>query len=364
MAKDYYSVLGVTKNASKDDIKKAFRALAHKYHPDKKGGDEGKFKEINEAYSVLSDDAKRQQYDTVGSMGGGFNPGAGFGGFSAHGGPASGWDFSGFADAAANGGFAFDLGDIFGDMFGGGRTRTRRGRDISIDIEVDFKESIFGGMRDVVVKKANTCGHCKGTGGEPNTKMKTCPMCNGNGKISETRTSMFGTFATVTTCTTCNGRGEVPTENCKECKGAGVIKGEKTLRVAIPAGIEDGEMVRISGGGEAIQNGTAGDLYVKIHVKQHAKFQKDGFDLVTTLPIKLSEALLGTTKDIETLEETLMVEIPAGTQHGEEIKMRGKGVPAGGGRRGALRIEVAIEMPKKLSKEQRETIETLKEKGL
>ncbi len=357
--KDYYQILGITKGASKEDIKKAFRALAHKHHPDKKGGDEAKFKEINEAYSVLSDDAKRQQYDTVGSMGGqGFNPGAGgFGGFN-----AQGFDFSGFADGAN--GFSFDLGDIFGDMFGGSRARTRRGRDISIDIEIDFKESIFGGMRDIVVKKANTCPHCKGSGGEPGAKMKTCPTCEGKGKTTETRTSMFGTFSTVTTCTTCQGKGEVPTENCKECKGAGVVKGEKTIRVAVPAGIENGEMIRISGGGEAIQNGTAGDLYVKIRVKAHSVFEKDGFDLVSVLPIKLSEALLGAKREIETLEGPLTIEIPAGSKHAEEITVKGKGVPAGGSRRGNLRIELDVAMPKKLSGSQKEIIEQLKTEGL
>ncbi len=362
MAKDYYSILGVQKGASKEEIKKAFRTLAHKYHPDKKGGDEAKFKEINEAYSVLSDDTKRRQYDTVGSMGGaGFNPN-GFGGFSAQGGPASGWDFSGFADGAN--GFSFDLGDIFGDMFGGARARTRRGRDISIDIEIDFKESVFGGMRDIVVKKMNTCAHCKGTGGEPGAKMKTCATCEGKGKMTETRSSMFGTFSTVTTCTTCTGRGEVPTELCKECNGAGVVKGEKTIRVAIPAGIENGEMIRISGGGEAIQNGTAGDLYVKIRVKEHPIFEKDGIDLVTVLPIKLSEALLGTKKEIETLEGKLTVDIPAGSKHGEEILVKGKGVPAGGSRRGNLCIELDVEIPKKLSNSQKELIEQLKTEGL
>ncbi len=359
MAKDYYSILGVEKGASKEDIKKAFRTLAHKYHPDKKGGDEAKFKEINEAYGVLSDDAKRKQYDSFGSagMGGGFNPGSGFSGFNG----AQGFDFSGFADAN---GFSFDLGDIFGDMFGGQRARSRRGRDISVDIEIDFKESIFGAMRNLVVRKANICSHCKGSGGEPGSKVETCKTCNGRGKITETRTSMFGTFSTVTTCTTCNGKSEVPTESCKECKGAGIIKGEKDVRVALPAGIEDGEMIRVTGAGEAIQNGTAGDLYVKIRVKPHPKFVKDGFDLVTTLPVKLSEALLGTTKEIETLEEKLSIDIPIGTQHGEEIKIKMKGVPAGGGRRGNLRIKVDIAMPKKLSSRQREMIEQLKTEGL
>jgi molecular chaperone DnaJ len=362
MAKDYYNILGLEKDASKDDIKRAFRTLAHKYHPDKKGGDEAKFKEINEAYSILSDDTKRKQYDAFGGMGGGgFDPRtAGFGGFNAQG--AHGFDFSGFADAAN--GFSFDLGDIFGDMFGGQRARTRRGRDISIDIEIDFKESIFGGMRNLVIRKANTCVHCKGSGGEPGSKMETCATCSGKGKITETRTSMFGTFSTVTTCTTCTGRGEVPTESCKECKGTGIIKGEKDVRVALPAGIEDGEMVRVTGAGEAIQNGTPGDLYVKIRVKPHVRFVKDDFDLVTNLPIKLSEALLGTKKELETLEEKLTIDIPQGTQHGEEIKIKSKGVPAGGGRRGALRIKVDIAMPKKLSKKEQELIEQLKAEGL
>ncbi len=362
MAKDYYSILGIEKSASKDDIKKAFRTLAHKYHPDKKGGDEAKFKEINEAYGVLSDDSKRKQYDSFGNAGPGMNGAGfdprGFGGFN-----TEGFDFSGFADAAAGGGFSFDLGDIFGDMFGGQRSRTRRGRDISVDIEIDFKESVFGGMRNMVIKKTNTCARCKGTAGEPGSKMETCSMCGGKGKITENRTSMFGTFSTVTTCTKCNGKGEIPTVECTECKGAGVTKGEKDIRIAIPAGIENGEMIRLSGAGEAIQNGVAGDLYVKIRVKPHKTFKKDGLDLVMDMPIKVSEALLGTTRNVETLEETLSVTVPAGIQHGEEITLKTKGVPAGGGRRGALRIKVLIDVPKKLSKTAAELAQKLNEEG-
>jgi molecular chaperone DnaJ len=175
---------------------------------------------------------------------------------------------------------------------------------------------------------------------------------------------MFGTFSTVTTCTTCNGKGEVPAEKCQECKGEGIVKGEKDIRIALPAGIEDGEMIRVTGAGEAIQNGTAGDLYVKIRVKPHSKFVKDGFDLVTTMPIKLSEALLGTKKELETLEEKLTIDIPVGAQHGEEIKVKMKGVPAGGGRRGTLRIKIDVAMPKKLSKKEQELVEQLKAEGL
>ncbi len=363
MAKDYYSILGVSKSASKDDIKKAFRTLAHKYHPDKKGGDEAKFKEINEAYGVLSDDSKRKQYDSFGSagpgMGGaGFDP-RGFGGFA----NGQGFDFSGFA--GAENGFSFDLGDIFGDIFGGrGGGRVRRGRDISIDIELDFKDSIFGTTRNVLVKKANLCGTCKGSGGEPGSQMKKCETCNGQGKISETRSSLFGNFSTTTTCATCNGRGETPLTQCSTCKGAGIVKEEKDIRIAIPAGIENGEMIRLTGAGEAIQHGSAGDLYVKIHVKAHKIFEKEGFDLVTYLPIKISEAVLGTTKKLETLEGVEEIVIPSGSKDGHEIRIRGKGVPASGGKRGNLRVVLELEIPQKLSKSERELFEKLKEQGM
>lgn len=363
MAKDYYSILGVDKGASKDDIKKAFRTLAHKYHPDKKGGDEAKFKEASEAYGVLSDDAKRKQYDTFGSAGaGGFGGGQGFGGFN-----AQDFDFSQFTNGSQ--GFSFDLGDIFGDVFGGGRSAgrrsTRRGRDISIDIELDFKESVFGVERTIVVRKANTCATCKGSGGKPGTSMKKCDSCNGQGKIQETKTSIFGAFSTVTTCTTCAGRGEVPSEACDTCKGEGITKGEKDIRIAVPPGVEDGEMIRVQGGGEAIRAGTSGDLYVKIHVKQDKRFEKEGYDIVTELPVKLTDLVLGITHTIESLDGAVDVIVPAGSNDGDEITIRGKGVPVGrGDQRGALRVVLTLEIPKKLSKTQEELFKKLREEKL
>ncbi len=364
MAKDYYSVLGVQKGASKDDIKKAFRTLAHKYHPDKKGGDEAKFKEINEAYGVLSDDEKRKRYDSFGSAdaGAGFG-GGGFGGFNGGGFNAADFDFSQFTGGNGQG-FSFDLGDIFGDVFGGGRQKVRRGRDISVDIELDFKESIFGGERTMMVRKATTCGTCKGSGGKPGTSMKKCGTCDGRGKIQETKTSIFGAFSTVTTCNTCSGKGEVPSDPCNECHGEGTVKGDKDIRIVIPPGIEDGEMIRVPGAGEALKNGATGDMYVKVHVRQHKAFEKEGYDLITELPIRLTDALLGANLKIETLEGPLEVNIPAGSRDGDEIKVKGRGVPASGGRRGMLRIIVVLDVPKTLSKKAEELAKQMREEGL
>ncbi len=353
MSKNYYDILGVERNASKEDIKKAFRTLAHKYHPDKKGGDEAKFKEINEAYSVLSDDSKRAEYDTYGrTFGAGGQPG--FGGFD-------GFDFSQFTNA---GGFEFDLGDIFGDFFGGGRGKTRRGRDISIDVELTFKESVFGSDRKVLVTKNTVCATCKGNGAKPGSGMETCKTCAGKGKVKETKTSLFGTFATVTTCAQCYGRGEVPKEKCTKCRGAGITREQQEVRVVIPPGIENGEMIRLSGAGEAIQNGTAGDLYVKVHVASHPLFRKEGNDLVMNLPIKISDALTGTTVPIDTLDGPIKLSIPQGTKPNETLRVKEKGIPYGAGKRGALLVRVTIAMPERLSERAQELIEELKKEGL
>lgn len=354
--KDYYNILGVEKGASKDDIKKAFHKLAHKYHPDKKGGDEAKFKEVSEAYRVLSDDTKRSQYDTFGNAdaGGGFN---GFSGFQ-------GFDFSNFTQGGG-GGIEFDLGDIFGDVFGmGRRTRSRRGRDISIDIELDFKEAIFGAERTVLVTKTTTCATCKGDGGKPGSGKETCKMCNGNGKIHDTKTSVFGSFSTVTTCPTCHGKGETPKEKCEVCKGVGITRGQQEVTIRVPGGINDGEMVRLSGAGEAIQNGTPGDLYVKVHVSKHALFHKEGNDLVMDMEVKLSDALLGAKKTIETLEGTHEVTIPAGVKTNDFIRIKEAGAPFGEGKRGNLLIKVTVHIPEKLSRKAKEAAEKLREEGL
>jgi len=359
MSKDYYDTLGVNKNASKEEIKKAFYKLAHKYHPDKKDGNEAKFKEVNQAYQVLSDDEKRAKYDQFGSgyenMGGGHaHQGAGFGGF----------DFSGFQ----NGDFDFgNLNDIFSDFFGGGmggRREARRGRDISTEIQISFSEAIFGVTRKILITKTSTCTICDGKGAKPGTKMETCKTCNGQGTLRETRRSFLGTISTTKLCETCLGAGEVPKEVCERCKGKGVFRREEEISIAVPAGIRDGEMIRMSGMGEAISKGASGDLYIKINVAPHPVFKREGNDLVMTLDLSLSDALLGTKHTIETLDGKIEVTIPEGVGINEILRVRGKGVPAGKSKRGDLLIKLNIKLPKKLSKKSRELIEKLKEEGI
>ena len=233
MKKDYYEILGVDKKSSKDDIKRAFRTLAHKYHPDKKTGDDAKFKEINEAYSVLSDDQKRAQYDQFGQAG----PAGGFGGANAGG--FGGFDFSQFTQGGGGSGFEFDFGDIFGDVFGGGRRQqTKRGRDISIDIELTFEESVFGVERTVLLNKVSKCDTCGGSGAEKGSDMTTCNTCNGKGTLREVKKTFFGQFETTSTCDTCHGTGKVPKVKCHTCGGQGIYKKESEIKVKIPAGIE------------------------------------------------------------------------------------------------------------------------------
>ena len=357
--KDYYQILGITKSANEDEIKKAFRTLAHKFHPDKKGGDEAKFKEVSEAYAVLSDKKKRAEYDTYGKTFSGSGAQGGFGGF----------DFSNFANGGFQGfenGAEFDLGDIFGEFFGGGtgKGRSRRGRDISIDIEIPFRDAIFGTERRVLISKMGVCETCEGTGAKKGTTTEQCAACNGKGQIHETRNSFFGSFTSNRMCPRCNGGGEVPKEPCATCRGEGVMKREEEIRVTIPAGISNGEMIRMPGRGEAATGGAAGDLYVKLHVKDDKAFTRDGNNLLTALPIRLSDALLGTEYTVRTLDGDTKISIPAGVTHGEMIRVRGKGVPLGRGNRGDLLVRIDIEFPKKLSKNAKKAIETLREEGI
>jgi len=361
MAKDYYNVLGVDKKATQDDIKKAFRKLAHKYHPDKGGTDESKFKEITEAYSILSDDKKRREYDTYGQAFAGGGPRAGGQG----GNPFGGFDFSQFQQGFGNGGVEFDFGDIFGDVFGGGRQqRTPRGRDISIDLEIPFKDAIFGTDRTVLIGKVSTCDLCKGNGAKPGTELETCVTCNGSGKIHETRNSILGQFSSVRACTICEGTGKVPKEKCPECKGHGTRRKEEEIKINIPAGIDNGEMIRLPQQGEAIKAGVAGDLYVKVHVKPHQTFRRDGANLIMDLPVKLTDALLGTTVSVETLEgKTLEVKIPVMKNVEELLRVAGKGIPVGA-HRGDLIIRLEVALPHKLSGKAKKSVEDLKSEGL
>lgn len=360
MARDYYEILGVDKKAPKEEIKKAFRTLAHKYHPDKKGGDDAKFKEINEAYSVLSDDKKRAEYDSYGRTfnGAGSNAGGGFGGFGD-------FDFSQFTQGGSGNGFEFDLGDIFGNVFGGrSRAQTKRGRDISIDIELSFEESIFGVERKVLLNKVSKCDTCGGSGAEKGSEQVKCETCNGKGSIREVKKTFFGQFEQAHTCEVCHGTGKVPKVKCHTCHGAGVLKKETEIKVKIPPGIDNGEMMRLSGGGEAVSGGTAGDLYIKIYVKKHHLFHKEGQNLVMDQNIKLTDALLGSELSVQTLDGAIKVKIPEGITHGEILRIKGKGVPSERGNRGDILIKININIPKKLSKEARKTIEDLKKEGI
>lgn len=355
MNKDYYQILGLEKGASKDEVKKAFRKLAAKYHPDKQTGDEEKYKEVTEAYAVLGDDKKKAEYDTYGHA---FNNagGGGFGGFN--------WaDFAQQGGGFNAGGFEFDLNDIFENFgFGGGR-RPERGRDVSIDINLTFNESIFGVTRKVLLTKNNTCSFCDGSGAKSGTEKVSCNTCGGNGKIRETRQSIMGSFSTVRECSDCRGTGKIPKDKCDHCNGAGVARTQEEISIKVPAGIQNGEVIRMTGRGEAISSGQPGDLYIKVHVEGHKTIRREGTTLYYNLPIKLTDALLGANYRIETLDGTVEIKIPAGIAHGELIRIKEKGVPSERGR-GDFMVKVSIEMPKKLSRKAQKLVEDLKEEGI
>lgn len=355
--KDYYQILGLEKGASKDEVKKAFRKMAAKYHPDKASGDEEKYKEVTEAYAVLGDEKKKAEYDTYGQSFSGAG-GAGFGGF----------DFSGFQGAQGFGGqnMEFDINDIFSNFGfgGGGRKAEQRGRDISIDINLTFEEAIFGVTRKVLITKNNTCTHCKGTGAKEGSGMETCSTCGGQGKLRETRQSIMGAFTTVRECSACHGTGQIPKERCPHCAGAGVARTQEEIAIKVPAGISNGEVIRMTGRGEAMPHGQPGDLYIKVHVEQHSTIKRDGSTLISKLPVKLTDALLGATYTVTTLDGKVDIKIPAGITHGELLRIKGKGVPNESGSRGDFMVKISVETPKKLSRKARKLVEELKEEGI
>ncbi|MEY4744371.1 MAG: hypothetical protein RL272_316 [Candidatus Parcubacteria bacterium] len=348
MARDYYDILGVGKGASDDDIKRAFRKLAHQFHPDKPGGDAEKFKEINQAYQVLGDADKRKKYDQFGAnfeqMGGG-----GAGGFD-------------FRQAGVN--FDMnDLGDMFGDIFGmgGGRARREpsRGRHIEMDATLSFAEAAFGAEKDVKVYRTVACGDCDGQGAEKGSKRVDCVQCGGSGQVRRVQQTILGSFQTVATCPRCQGEGKFPEKTCKRCGGTGVTKGDRELKVKVPAGIADGEILRISGEGEAApRGGQSGDLYLTIRVKPDPRFERDGFDVHSRVEVGVAKAALGGTASVETLDGPVDLAIPAGTQPGQVFRLRGKGIPhLRKNGRGDQLVEVAVRVPKKLTKEQKKTLE-------
>lgn len=357
---NYYEVLGVTKSAGKDEIKKAYRKLAHKYHPDKKGGDESRFKEVNEAYQVLSDDGKRAEYDRYGKVfSGGAGAGAGAGGNGGF-----GFDFSG----VGQGGAGFDFSDIFEDVFGGragGGRQIRRGRDISIDLELSFREAIFGVERKVLLTKMSTCHKCGGDGKKVGTKTKTCPTCQGQGQVRENRKSFFGNFTSVKECDKCFGEGQVPEQVCTDCQGSGVSKKSEEIVVNVPSGISDGEIVKLTGSGEAVGRGVSGDLYIKIHVRIDKVFHREGNNIIMDFDVKFSEAVLGGKRELETLDGPVTIKIPKGVDSGEILRIRDKGVPGVvRGQRGDLLIKITVKTPQNLSRRAKSLIEDLQKEGI
>lgn len=355
MSKDYYKILGVEKNASQDEIKKAFRKVAHKYHPDKKDGDEVKFKEANEAYQVLSNEQKRSQYDRFGSSGpnpfGGQQQG-GFGGF----------DFSGFQQGGAEFDFGdIDLGDIFGGFGGGRRKRQRRGEDLQTRIELTFKESVFGVTKEIQLEHNVVCDTCEGDGAQQGSDMVTCSHCKGQGKV---QTQMMGIFATVTECPTCHGTGKVPEKKCKECSGAGIKRVKERVQFTVPAGIAHGDTLRVAGKGNAVEGGATGDLFIQVLVSPHDTFKRRDLDLIVDHEISITDAVLGGTFEIQMLNgKNIEFKVPAGTRHGTTLRVAGKGIEAQRAK-GDLLINVLISIPKKVSSKAKEALEILKKEGL
>lgn len=361
MAKDYYNILGVDKGASGDEIKKAFRKLAHKYHPDKQGGDEAKFKEVNEAYQVLGDEQKRKQYDQYGAD---FASQGGFGG-------GMSWDdFMNATRGQGGGGFDFggmDMGDMFGDLFGfgGGRrgAQKRQGRDIQVDVELTFAEAAFGVTRDITLTKNNPCDVCGGSGAEPGSSLETCDECNGRGQVQQVQRTIFGAMQSVATCPKCSGKGQIPKTKCKHCSGAGSVRSESTYSIKIPAGIDDGQSIRLSGKGEYPgTGGIAGDLYVRVHIKEDPRFERDGFDVYAEARISYPQAVLGDKIDIDTLDGQKKLVIPAGTQSHQQFRLKGQGIPeVNGNGRGDHYVKVIVDVPKHPNKKAKKLIEELRD---
>lgn len=359
MAKrDYYDILGVGKTASDDEIKKAFRKAAVKFHPDKEGGDEAKFKEVNEAYEVLKDKQKRQRYDQFGHAGVG-----GAGGGAGGGNPFEGFNFNG-QDIHFDFGGAGGFGDIFSQFFGGGAQQTygpKRGRDVETRVTLTFEEAVFGKEEKLSLNLDDECSHCKGTTVEPGYEMKTCETCKGAGQTVRLMNTMFGQIQQAVTCETCKGRGKVPEKVCTVCRGKGTERREQTIKVKIPAGIDDGATIRLRERGEAIGGGAKGDLYVHVRVKAHKKFTREGDLILSEEHVGMVDAALGTEIDVETVDGVVTMKVPAGTQSGTDFKLSGHGVPhLNRDSRGAHIVSVVVDIPTKLNKKQKALLEELR----
>lgn len=362
MAKrDYYEVLGVGKNASDDEIKKSFRRLAVKYHPDR-GGDEEKFKEINEAYEVLKDTDKRKRYDQfghagVGSGAAGGDPFAGFGGFG-RAGEEIHFDFGDLG-----------LGDIFGSFFGGGAGGSRghrqnRGRDVETDIDVTFEQAVFGTEVELLLNLEDVCSHCKGTTVEPGHELKTCPDCKGSGQINRVTRTIFGNIQQATACSKCLGRGKIPEKSCSVCRGTGTQRNQQKVKLKVPAGIDDGATIRLREHGEAVAHGLKGDLYVNLRVKPHKKFTREGDLILSKEHVNMIDAALGTEIEVDTVDGPVKMKVPIGTQSGTDFRLTGHGVPRiRGGGRGAHIVTVIVDTPQKMTSKQKVLLEQFKKES-
>lgn len=349
--RDYYEVLGVGKSASADEIKKAFRRKAVELHPDKQGGDEAKFKEVNEAYEILKDQSKRQRYDQFGHAG--------------VGGSAGGDPFGG-----ANGGFNgqnvnFDfgdlgLGDIFGSFFGGGQRSSRqaRGNDIETRIEITFEEAVFGTEVPLALTIEDTCSHCHGTTAEPGHELKTCDTCKGSGQVVTATRTIFGNIQQAAICPTCKGTGKVPEKVCTVCHGKGTERRNQKIDLKVPAGIDDGATIRLREHGEAVANGPKGDLYVHVRVKAHKHFTREGDLILSEEHVNMVDAALGVEIDVDTVDGEVRMKVPAGTQSGTDFKLSNHGVPhVRGTDRGPHIVTIIVDTPTKLTKHQKELLE-------
>ncbi|MBU4274398.1 molecular chaperone DnaJ [Patescibacteria group bacterium] len=372
MAKNYYEVLGITKGASQEEIKKAFHRLAHKHHPNK-GGEEKKFKEINEAYQILSDKEKRAQYDQFGQVFEGGMPGGGAG-FD------PGWFWGNNKPEGFNVEFDLgDLGDIFGDLFGFSSKKRakdiRKGSDIKIEIEINLEETLKETKKVISLKKMSVCSRCEGRGAEPGTKIDECFSCRGMGQVQQIRRTVLGSFTHLTLCPECGGEGQKPEKPCNVCKGEGRIKDEEDIAIFIPAGVDTNQIIKVSGkGNTGRRGGKTGDLYIRVFVKPHPVFERRGDDLYLTKEISLTQAALGDEIEMPILDGSasspqgktkILLTVSAGTESGKILKISDKGIPRFGGYgRGNLFVELILKTPKKLTKKQRELLEKLKEEGL
>ena len=353
MARDYYEVLGISRGASPDDVKQAYRRLARKYHPDvnKEDGAEEVFKEINRAYEILSEPDMRARYDRFGEAGVGGAAGAG-----------------GFQDFGDMGGFADIFESFFGGFGGAGQTSRRRGPsrgdDLRLDLKLDFKEAIFGGEKEIKISHLETCGTCSGSGAKPGTRPSTCTTCGGSGQVRRTTRTPFGSFAQVSTCPTCGGTGEMVEEPCETCGGSGHRQESKKLKITIPAGVDNGTRLRVSGEGDAgKRSGPAGDLYVYLFVEEDTHFRRDGINILSDLKITYLQAILGANIEVDTVDGAMKMEIPAGTQPNTVLTLENRGVPKLGNpvSRGDHLITVQVQIPNRLKPEERELVEKLAE---